>query len=114
MILTVVALLSMTATFAEDAKVNNVNAYDMSVNYNRLGSALGLTIDQQESIEEIHKVFCAEMLNAANADKADRKEMMDKAIKKELKHMRAIMSNKQYHKYVMLLNVTLNNRGLNN
>lgn len=113
MILMVVALLSMTATFAEDTKVNNANAFDMSVNYNKLGEALNLNSDQLESLQDVHKAFCAEMLNAANAEKDEQKVMMDKAIKKDLKFMRYILSNKQYRKYLMLLNVTLNNRGLN-
>lgn len=113
MFLVVVAMLSMTATFAEDAKVNNANAFDMTVNYSKLGEALSLSGDQLESVQDVHKAFCADMLNAANADKEEQKVMMDKAIKKDLKYMRYILNTKQYRKYVMLLNLTLNNRGLN-
>ena len=69
MILVVVALLSMTATFAEDNKANNAQLFDMSVNYNKLGEALNLNNDQLESLQDVHKAFCAEMLNAAYADK---------------------------------------------
>ena len=107
MILVVVALLSMTATFAEDNKANNAQLFDRSVNYNNLNS------DQLESLQDVHKAFCAEMLNAAYADKDEQKVMMDNAIKKDLKYMRYILDKKQYRKYLMLLNVTLNNRGLN-
>ena len=46
-------------------------------------------------------------------DKDEQKVMMDNAIKKDLKYMRYILDKKQYRKYLMLLNVTLNNRGLN-
>ncbi len=111
--LIVVAVLSMTATFAKDEKVNNVEAYDMTVNYYRLGESLGLNIDQLEAVEDIHKAFCADMMNAANASNDDRKAVMDKAITKDLKYMHYVLTDSQYHKYVMLLNVTLNNRGLN-
>ena len=41
--LTVVAALTLTATFAKDEKANNVNnanAYDMTVNMSRLSDAL--------------------------------------------------------------------------
>ena len=113
MILMVVAMLSMTTMFAEDEKVNNANAYDMSVNYAKLGEALSLSIDQLESVEDVHKTFCAEMLNAANAGKDERKQMMTQAIKKDLKYMKYILTSKQYRKYLLLLNTTLNNRGLN-
>jgi hypothetical protein len=116
MILSVVAMLSMTMAFAEDENVNNVNnvnVYDMSVNYYKLGEALGLNIDQMESVEDVHKAFCADMMNAAVAAKDDRKAMVDKAIDKDLKYMHYILSDNQYRKYLTLLNVTMNNRGLN-
>ena len=36
------------------------------------------------------------------------------AINKDLKYMHYLLNDKQYRTYVMLLNTTLNNRGLNN
>jgi hypothetical protein len=67
MILTMVAMLSMTMAFAENetaASVNNVEAYDMSVNMNKLSDALALTVDQVEAVAEIHHTFAAEMMFA--------------------------------------------------
>ena len=116
LILTVVAVLSLTATFAKDEKANNVNnanAYDMSVNMNKLSDALKLTIDQQESVADVHRTFCGEMLVASQANEEDRKALMNKAINKDLKYMHYLLNDKQYRTYVMLLNTTLNNRGLN-
>ncbi|MGM9698192.1 MAG: hypothetical protein ACI3Y0_06070 [Prevotella sp.] len=116
LILTVVAVLSLTATFAKDEKANNVNnanAYDMSVNMNKLSDALKLTIDQRESVADVHRTFCGEMLVASQANEDDRKALMNKAIKKDLKYMHYLLNDKQYRTYVMLLNTTLNNRGLN-
>jgi hypothetical protein len=115
-VLTVVAVLSMTMAFAEDENtnaVNNVQAYNMNVNYDKLADCLSLTMDQEEAVEDVHKTFCAEMMNAAVASKDERKEMMDKAINKDLRYMHYILSDKQYRKYLMLLNTTINNRGLN-
>ncbi len=115
-ILTVVAVLSMTMAFAEDENtnaVNNVQAYNMNVNYGKLADCLNLTIDQEEAVEDVHNAFCAEMMNAAVASKDERKEMMDKAINKDLRYMHYILSDVQYRKYLMLLNTTINNRGLN-
>ena len=117
LILTVVAVLSLTATFAKDEKANNVNnanAYDMSVNMSKLSDALKLTIEQQESVADVHRTFCGEMLVASQANEEDRKALMNKAINKDLKYMHYLLNDKQYRTYVMLLNTTLNNRGLNN
>ncbi len=114
--LVIVAMLSMTMTFAENEEAKNVNkveAYDMSVNYRRLGVALELTTDQMEAVENVHNYFVAEMLLAAHADEADRKELVKKAVDRDVKWMRYVLDEKQYHAYLMLLNTTLNNRGLN-
>ena len=115
MILTMVALFSMTLTFAENestANLNNTESYNMAVNMNMLGKALGLSKDQTESVAEIHKTFSAEMMFAAQYGKDERNKMVDKAIKKDLAYMKYILNREQYRKYLMLLNVTLINRGL--
>ena len=64
----VVAMLSMTMTFAENenaANLNNAEAYNMTVNMKKLGQALNLSKDQMESFCEVHKTFSAEMQFAA-------------------------------------------------
>ena len=115
MILTMVAMFSMTLTFAENestANLNTTEAYNMAVNMEKLGQALNLSKDQMESVAEIHKTFSAEMMFAAQYGKEERNKMIDKAIKKDLAYMNYILSREQYRKYLMLLNVTLINRGL--
>ena len=105
--LTVVAVLSMTMTFAEDEKLNNVEsakAYNMEVNYGKLADFLGLSSDQLEAVQDIHTSFCADMLNAANANSDERASMV--------KYMRNVLTGDQFRKYLMLLNVTFNNRGI--
>ena len=115
MILMAVALLSMTtATFAADENASAANAaYNMNVNMSSLADALGLNIDQVEAVADIHKNFSADMLNAASASAEDRQQLVNKAIEKDLKYMHYILSNQQYRKYLLLLNTTINNRGLN-
>ncbi len=111
----VVAMLSMTMTFAENenaANLNNAEAYNMTVNMKKLGQALNLSKDQVESFAEIHKTFSAEMMFAAQASGEERQKMVDKAIGKDLAYMNYILSHDQYRRYVMLLNITLINRGL--
>ena len=115
-VLTIVAMLSMTFAYAENENVNAVNdvkTYDMSLNYKRLAVCLGLNLDQMEAVEDIHQTFCAEMMNAATASKDEKAEMVQSALKKDLTYMRYVLDEKQYRKYETLLNVTFNNRGLN-
>ena len=113
--LTVVAMLSMTLTFAENENMNSVNtaeAYNLSVNIHQLSKALGLADDQVEAVAEIHKTFCSEMMFATQYGKEERDARVDAAIKKDLGFMNYILNRDQYRKYVMLLNVTMVNRGL--
>jgi hypothetical protein len=110
-----VAVLSMTMTFAENenaASVNNIKAYDMTVNMKKLAQTLNLTTDQVESVAEIYKTFAAEMMFAAQYKGDERTKMVEKAVNKDLAYMDYILNDEQYRKYVMLLNVTLYNRGL--
>ena len=117
MILTMVAMLSMTMAFAEGENVNSTNnlaAYDMSCNMNKLAEALSLTGDQREAVENIYETFTAEMMFAAEYYSNDqRKEMVNKAINKNIAWMKYVLNDSQSRTYLMLLNTTINNRGLN-
>jgi len=116
MILTMVAMLSMTMAFAEGENansVNNVEAYDMSVNMRKLAEALALTDDQIDAVAEIHHTFSAEMIFAAQYNKEERDARVSEAIDKDVKWMRYVLTEKQMRKYLVLLNATLTNRGLN-
>ncbi len=117
-----VAMFCMTMAFAEkeNAVVENAvemnadNVYDMSVNMRKLSVALGLTVDQIEAVETVHNTFNAEMLFAAHYNsEAERNAQVKKAVEKDIKWMNYILTKDQYRKYLVLLNATLNNRGLN-
>jgi hypothetical protein len=113
--LTMVAMMSMTLTFAENENMNSVNnaeAYNLSVNMNQLSKALNLANDQVEAVAEIHKTFCSELMFATQYGKDERDARVDAAIRKDLGYMNYVLNKDQYKKYVMLLNVTMNNRGL--
>ena len=113
--LTVVALMSMTMTFAENenaANLNTMESYNMTVNMNKLTQALGLSNDQVQAVSEIHKSFSAEMMFAAQYGKEERDQRVNNAIKRDLAYMNYILNQDQYRKYLMLLNVTLHNRGI--
>ena len=113
--LVTLAMFSMTMTFAENEEtksVKNVEAYDMSVNMRRLSVTLGLDVNQMEAVETIHNTFNAEMQLAAQAKEADRQELVNKAVERDIKWMHYVLDQKQYRNYLMLLNLTLYNRGL--
>jgi hydroxypyruvate isomerase len=116
MILMVVAMLGMTMTsYAENEKaqnVENVETYDMSINMRKLAVTLGLTFDQMDAVQDIHSTFCAEMMMAAHAGNEERSELVDKAVNKDVRYMHYVLDEKQYRKYLLLLNTTLRNRGL--
>jgi hypothetical protein len=114
-VLTLVAMLTMTMANAENEDNNTVeatNAYDMRVNMRKLAVTLGLTLDQMEAVQDIHHQFCNEMMLAAQAEGDERTNMVEQAVKKDVRYMHYILDDKQYRKYLLLLNTTLYNRGL--
>ena len=115
-VLTMVALLSMTAAFAE-GEVNNESAetakYEINFNLGSLSKALDLSYDQTRAVSDINQMFASDMTNAAAASGNERKELRTKAINRDLAYMRTVLDKDQYKTSVMLLNATLNNRGLN-
>ena len=115
-VLTVVAVMSMTVAFAEGENDNNTattNAYKFNLSTYALSRALNLNQDQVDVVEDINRTFSAEMMNAAVSDSSEREAKVNAAIKKDLSYMHYVLNNSQYREYVKLLNVTLNNRGLN-
>ena len=115
-VLTVAAVMSMTMAFAAGENDNNTattNAYKFNLSTYALSRALNLNQDQVDVVEDINRTFSAEMMNAAVSDSSEREAKVNAAIKKDLSYMHYILNNRQYREYVKLLNVTLNNRGLN-
>ena len=114
-VLMVVAMMTMTMSFAENENtkaVKGIEAYDMTVNMSKLAVTLGLTYDQMEAVEDIHHQFSQEMMMAATAESDEREALVDQAVKKDVRYMHYVLNDKQYKTYLMLLNATLHNRGL--
>lgn len=115
-LLTMVALLSMTtAVFAEgeNNEVAEAAKYEINFNIGQLSKALDLSYDQTSAVTDITKMFASDMTNAAAASGNERAELRKKAINRDLAYMRTVLDKEQYHKYLLLLNTTMNNRGLN-
>ena len=112
MIMAVAMFAMATTTFAAEENTNATAAFNMNIKMGSLANALSLNLDQAEAVADVHKNFTADMMNAATATAEDRAAMIDKAVIKDLKYMHSILNDAQYRKYVMLLNATLVNRGL--
>ncbi len=110
------AVMTMTMAFAdneENNSSNNVSAYQMNISMHSLGKALNLSSDQYDFVEDAINIFSEDMMSISAAEGADRLSMVHNAVKKNLALTKGILTRAQYQKYVMLLNLTLNNRGLN-
>lgn len=115
-ILTMVALLSITSAFAKGEIENEAEVaakYEINFNMGSLSKALNLDYDQTSAVSDITYMFSSDMSNAAAASGVERKELRTKAINRNLAYMRTVLDKDQYKKYLLLLNTTLVNRGLN-
>ena len=116
MILTLVAMLSMTTAFAEGEMAmgtSNMEAYELNINMDKLSEALNLADDQKEAVADIHHTFASELMFAAQYNDTDRKKLVARALENNIKWMRYVLNDKQFRTYRVLLNSTVNNRGLN-
>ena len=83
-------MASTLGALAEDNSANKVEAYTLNINNRSLSRTLSLSLDQEEICSDVTK----------------------NAVDKNLRYMKMFLSEKQYKKYVMLLNATLANRGI--
>lgn len=106
-------MASTLGALAEDNSANKVEAYTLNINTRSLSRTLSLSDDQEEICSDVIKAFENDMLFAAsNSSDESRKAVTKNAVDKNLKYMRMFLNDKQYKKYVMLLNATLTNRGI--
>lgn len=102
--------------FAEDNNANEVQRtemYDVKVNIKNLSRFLVLSKDQVESVSAIEEEFSRDLMFAAVECNGNNRHLVTQnAINKNIKHMSYILNKKQYQKYLKVLNVTINNRGL--
>ncbi len=120
-VFTLAALMSMTIAFAGGTYNNKANAevaeeaqkYEMNISTSSLARALNLGYDEIDAVSSITDSFTSDLKKAGEAQGAERERLFRKALKRNLAYMHAVLSYDQYSKYLKLLNMTLNNRGLN-
>ena len=115
-ILMMVMMLTMSVnTFADDSKatkVDGIEKYEFNINHRRLACTLNMSLDQMEMSEEIMTEFERDMYFAASCETQEsRDKVVANLVKKNIKYMGYILNKEQYHKYLILLNTTLINRG---
>ena len=119
---TIVMLLTMcmsmnaenhdTNKVSEICKEMKVENFDFTVNYRRLAQTLELNEDQMESIENVMTMFSNDMMfSYYECNNTNRDNVIRNTIKKHTQYIGYILNKDQMKKYMMLLNVTLTNRG---
>jgi len=102
-------------SFAEDnnaTKLTNTERYELKINSQKLAYALDMSKDQTEISSDIMSELEKDMVFASCMTTQDScNKIIANAIKKNVKHMSYILNVKQYRKYLMLLNLTLEHRG---
>ena len=93
-ILTVVATMMMTISFAETTNTRT----------------LDLTDNQMEAVKVISDNFNDELISASTARRFQRHALIQQAIRKDAKQMRNVLNDKQFNTYMQLLGATLQNR----
>ena len=116
--LMLVMLFTMSVNlFAEDnnaTEIERIERYDVKVNAKKLANYLQLSSDQFDAVETVVDEFSNDLMFAAVQDgEASRKAVTKNLIDKNVKYMSYILNEKQMHKYLIVLNATMNNRGLN-
>lgn len=113
--LMIVMLFAMSVSmFAEDnnaTEIERVERYDIKVNTKRLGDYLQLSTDQYDAVKTVVDEFSNDMRFAAvECGNVNRVKVTKNAVDKNLKYMSYILNKEQYHRYLTVLNATINNR----
>ena len=109
--LSVLTALSAVGTFAGNESSDNaskLDSYRLEVN----NWKLSLDNSQIAGITQAHDELSKEMRRASFASDGNRKEMLDEALRKDALYVKKLLSRRQYQQYLMILNATMQNRGL--
>ena len=111
-----VMMLTMSVySFAEEntaTKIAETEKYELKINHRKLACILNMSSDQIEMSNDIISEFERDMVFASVMDTEEsRSSIVRNAVNKNIKNMHYVLNGKQYKKYLMLLNLTLENRG---
>ena len=101
--LTLVAALCLAATTFAAGNQPTTAKWEGNINVSKLGKYLNLNSVQSEEVANICDYFSA---------KKDKEAKLRNAVYGNLKLMRKTLSAEQYAKYAALMNITLQNKGI--
>ena len=111
-VLTVVAMMALTFSFAE-TKSNEVDKrFDMNCSMYRLSIALDLDESQLDEVEEIQNSFSDEMQSLATLKGPRLRYGIHQAVRRDAQQMKQVLNDKQFNTYMLILFTTLRNRHL--
>ena len=104
------------SSFAEDnnaTEIERIERYNVKVNTKKLADYLQLSSDQFDAVESVTDELSKDLMFAAvECNKQSRSAVTKNALTKNVKHMSYILNDGQMHKYLAVLNATVNNRGI--
>lgn len=112
------ALMVSSAANAQESMVRFMAAetpaidYSFSVNNNSVARYLNLDEVQDEQMVYIFDRFDNDLRRVASSKEAKRTERFMKALSFNLSASHKVLNDEQYHKYLVILNNTLRNKGL--
>ena len=116
--LIVVMLFTMTLySFADDttaSKLAEAKKYELKINHKKLACALNVASDKIDEFNDIMTEFESDTDFASSiADEKVCHKIFINSVIKNIRYMRGILDERQYRNYLVVLNLTLNNKGFN-
>ena len=111
-IVTMVAMMAVTFSFAETNSNKVDRRYDMSCNMDRLSEVLALDENQEDAVESIHNNFNTELQSLASVRGPLQRHMLHQAVRKDAHQMKQVLNDKQFALYMRIVFNTLRNRQL--
>ena len=109
--LTLVAVFCLAASSFAAGNQPTTAKWEGNINVNKLSKYLKLTSNQTEEVANICNYFSEQMDKVSNSSKKQ-DELIKNAVYGNLKLMKKTLSPEQYAKYNTLLNITLQNKGI--
>ena len=103
-------MIALVAMFAMTMSANAQSVNDSKLTFDRLSSYLELRVDQREPVKTAMAQFTASMEACYQLkDSSKAAEAWEKVMNRHKETMKKILSEKQYNKYVSMLDLTARN-----
>ena len=109
--LTLMAAVCLTVSAFAAGNQPTTAKWEGNINVTKLSKYLKLSADQHEEVMNICEFFNEQMSRATNSRK-NQEKLLHNAVYGNLKLMKKTLNEKQYADYAKVLNVTLQNKGI--